>query len=240
MFIIEDLKRVPNETFNKYLEYRKNSIFTNSKLFIIFPDRYLKRELALIGREISVFGHFILVDETGNYILINFPAKVTLTPNSIDDITIDDKEYKLLEFNPNSYIIEDTRYIPDNDDIFKLFDDFLIRNNNIPFYMGYEDLLNLFIRAVDITGSKLALNPVGVATLVSIVGRDKDYDFIRIKKNKKDILKSKIKWVGLNNVDKAYKNIMSMITGNYLDKGLTAALQINKPSPTDIENVYRL
>ena len=218
---------------------KKTSFIAKKNLSILFPSRFIDKGLSVISNEIKIFGVFIIFDDTMKYAIVNNPVSLLTEPVTISDVTIDDKDYKLLTYISGSKIISDTRIIPDPGDSFTLLDDWIVRSGNIPFYLGYEDIMNVFIRSSSLTGTPIGRNPQAIGALISIIGRDKTNEFIRVNHSKKEIGKMRIDYVGFNNVARAYKNTISMITGNYLDQGMTAALNTENPSKTDIEDIYR-
>ena len=217
----------------------KTSFIAKTNLSVLFPSRFMDKSLSEISSEIRIFGVFIIFDDSMRYALVNNPVKLLTEPVTISDVTVNDKDYKLLTYIKGSNIISDTRIIPDQGDSFTLLDDWIIRSNNIPFYLGYEDLMNVFIRSSTLTGTPIGQNPQAIGALVSIIARDKTNEFVRVNHDKKQIAKMDVDYVGFNNVPRAYKNTMSMLTGNYLDQGMTAALNTDNPSATDIDEVYR-
>jgi hypothetical protein len=232
MFKFQDLQR--DDSYISSL-VDKNMI-PKEDLYIVFPSRFLKVDLASIGRYVITLGVFIITDGK-KYKLVNFPAKLTLSPYSIQDIVYEDKSYQVLSFRKGQPIFNTNKYIPSKDDIEILFDDFVIKNNNIPFYIGYIDLLEIFLKGSQITGNSKGSRISEFSALLAIIARDSNNDYIRYHKLK-DIKNMKIKYVGYSNVASAYKNTFSNLSGAYMDKGITSSLANDNPVKTDIEDVF--
>lgn len=241
MFDINNLKRNDKLVFDK-LTQDSGTIKCKETLYVVFPERYLSVGLATITKTINVFGVIIIVDENNNYALLKITNVIETEPSVIDTVVHakSDKTYTFFKYEKGGSFASRLECLMDKDNIPKILDEWLSKNGNIPFYLSYSDILEVFTASVVVTGSGIAANPVAVATLLSIIARDDNNDFICASKmTKEQIDNYDITYVGLSNVAKGYKNIMGNLMGNYMAKGMTASLLIDKPNVTDLEKTLK-
>jgi len=204
-FIFEEFNRDKNKIVSKINEVGDTLVTTN-KLFVLFPDRYLKAGIATITHNVSVLGIVCVMDENKNYYNIIVPNYLTMEPSSIKDVTVNDITYKMLVFEKGAKLLSTRKALEDTEFGMVVLRDFIIKGN-MPVYLEYTDLLGL--NEYDVT----------MSILLSIVARvpgEKTYvrnsDYV-----------GPIDWKGLNNIH-YLNNTMSKITGSYLSKGLVSAI----------------
>ncbi len=232
------LKHNPSEIKKKIAE-KGESFFATETLFLIFPKRFLDKNLAYIENKVKLIGIFIIIDENNNYSLTNIPNFLTMEPNSISSITIDDKEYIKLEFKKDSIILSNVNLVMNDDFVFNIFDDFFI-SGNIPFYLNYEDLLSFFLSVRKYANSSIADNPKGIEILISIITRSKSdrSKYLRQVLKSKDELKKDIQtYISLSNLTEGYNNSISRLTGSYLKEGMVSVLVDPETKESDINSV---
>ena len=223
----------------KYLKEVKGAINCDRKLFMVYPERYYKKQLASIDNDVTVLGIVLVMDENHNYAVFKLMNKLTVLPTAIDSVVVDDKPYSILEFEAPNFIAS-TSVIEDPEYVFVTFEEFF-NKPNIPFFVTYSDLFEIFTRSAYTSGSSLGLSPVGIGLMTAAVGKDKTgKKSIRSVMAKKDIKLDNFRWVALSNVDLAYDNNVSRLLGSYLNKGVTAALADEDPERTSIEDTLRL
>ena len=216
----------------------KDTIVAEDTLYVIYPERYHKLEIAEITNKVKLLGVFLLLDDNYNGKVIMKTQYMELEPSSIETIMINDVPYNILTFNKGNNLLASRKLIKDSDFIFKLLDDWNIKNGNIPFYFEYGFISKNFIQAAIDGVSNLANNPVGIWAQEATIARAENGKYLRQTLSDKGKI-PKPKWVGFNNVPEAYNNTFSLITGSYMDKGLTRALTLDDPVKTEIEDAYK-
>ena len=182
--------------------------------WILYPARYHKVELADQHR---IFGVVAIIDENNNYILMNLPVKVKFNFTEVSTLVIDDITYKKLKIEKGTPLFSDKEFVSTKDDTYVMLDDWLINSNNIPFYIDYNELLDVFIKNRRMVGGDLARDIVAISMLISIIARNNKGDFYRMDRKG-------LNWVGLSNKNESYKNLSSMLGGTYLSQGIDNAL----------------
>lgn len=226
---ITKLKR-DDRVLKRVLFHKDDKIHTKEDITVLFPERYMTIGLAEISRFVSLYGAIIVIDSKGSYGVLLFPSTIRFTPNAIQDEKINDKPYKALVFKKDTAITYDDMTIPLTEYIYDIYDDWLIKSNNIPFYMGYEDIIKLFIKSHELTGSSVGKSLMDIALPLSIIARSESNEYLRTAHSRAEIVKMRdVRYVGLNDYDKGFKNVASLISnGAYLDKGINAALALSK------------
>lgn len=215
-----------NDNIRKKID--KNGV-TLEDLYVLYPSRYHTVELA---NDTLVFGVVMLVDNNGNYTVINMPVKLSFNYSEVSDLKIDGVGYKKLKINNGTKLMVVNKYIPSQGDTYIIFDDWYIKSNNIPFFVNQDILMDIMIKAYSLAGGSLAEDIVGLAIMNSIIARDKDSKYLRISKEEE------VKWVGLSNKVLAYKNLTSMIgPGTYLETGINVGLTLESDNPSGLSKM---
>jgi len=223
---------------SRLLTKKGEKSIASDDLYIIFPDRFITVGLASFSREISLFGSFI-VGNDDFYSLVTFPVRFSLSPTSIEDIDYEGKPYKKLLYRKGDVVMASMEGIPIKDDIYLSLSEFIIKSNNKPPYVNYEDLMKLFIRGSELMGVNLGGSIVDIALYVSVIARDSKNRYVREKHSRDEINKmDDIAYIGLTDYDKGLTNVASLISGGaYLNKGLTTALTMEDPPETELGKV---
>jgi len=239
MLFTKSLLKRNDKLIKSFLVDAKGRIDCTKKLFMVYPDRYTLKGLAAIDNDVTVIGIVLVMDENYNYGVFSLMNILTVSPETVEAITIDDKPYTILEFTAPNFI-SDNVVIKDPGHVFALFEEFYTKQN-IPFYIEYEDLFKMFTKSAYTTGSSLGLSPVGIGLLTSATGKDASgKKSIRTSFPRDKITLDNFRWVSLSNADLAYDNNVSRLLGSYLNKGVTAALADNDAEYTTIEDTLRL
>lgn len=202
---------------------------------IVFPSRFMDVGLATMGRTLDVVGIYAFVKDD-RYYVGKMPVQVSMLPSIITDIQIGGKVYKELIFKKGQQVYADRNFIPNQELVYIMLEEFAIKSNNIPDYVGYEDLINIFITGSELTGAEIGSSIIDIAVFTSIITRDKDNNYIRENHSRKQIIAmKKLTYVGLTNFNKGLKNVASLISGGaYLQEGITSALTFDNPPVTEM------
>ena len=202
---------------------------TTEDCWILFPDRYYKVGLADHYR---VFGVVAVANAKNEYCLMNLPIKAKFNYTEISVEKIQDIPYKKMHIAKGTPMFVDHDYISTKDDTYIMLNDWLISSNNVPFYVGYDDMLDIFLKNNEMVGGDLAEDIIGISMLISIAARDDKSDFYRLT-NKN------LKWVGLSNKNESYKNLSSMLVGTYLTQGIDGALLLEEDDKSALSKMMK-
>lgn len=194
-------------------------------VYVVFPERYINRNLATIDTEIKVVSCYALLDNKNNYAVVNAPIFQTLTPTNINTIDIDGDKYKILEFDANTVMIPNNSCIVRDSFLYDIFDEFFVKGN-IPWYLNYEDLSDIFAQAKTYANSNIGSNPLIFEILTSVISRSPKNKKIYFRDIATSSNKDKItpEYVGLNNPYYSFDNTGAKLIGSRLGAGLNVAI----------------
>ena len=221
---IKDFKRNVNVVGKKIIE-TPSSFLAGENLSVLFPKRWLDNAayLANIGVNISIVGILCIVDENLNYCITKIPTRVLTNPNKITDVRIDGIDYKEMHYSRGEQIICNRDIVKDNGDIFTLFSEFYFKAN-IPWYIDYQELDDVFVNADKYAGSKVGENRMAIELMTSVVAKDsKDMTMpyrIAINKNPN----ASVVYAKLMSPFFTIMSTMGRIAGSHAKDGRVAAL----------------
>jgi hypothetical protein len=201
----------------------KEGVVATEDLTILFPKRFLDKDMASIDATVHYPGIAIIVDSDNNYSKMNIPNKLETEASVIEDVTIDGTTYLSITVTKDTFLFTTLSVVQDTDLLFQLLDEFIMKGN-IPFYMEYEDVLNIFLNSREYLDNGIADNHIGFSILVSITARDADNNYYRTSD------KGVLKYVGLSNPTLGSKHTFTKLTRSHLKKGMVSA--INNPEET--------
>lgn len=220
---IDRYKRKP-EIIKSKLKITKNITVTTDDLLVMFPTRYINKGLCFMGDIIKVVGIYAIADLYNNYSVVNTPIFHYLLPNNITDIEINDVKYKLLSFDKNNVFMPDNKLIVDDSFIYNIFEE-LFLNGNIPWYLNYNDLSNVFEESKRFSGSNIGNDNMAFEILTAIVSRSPENKKIYFRQILDKVNpNSNVEFVGLNNLYYSFDNTGAKILGSYFGDGIVAAL----------------
>jgi len=235
-----DLKRNPVLMDKKIIE-SQSSFLAGEDLTMIFPARWLESaaNLARIDILVSLVGVVCILDSDNNYTIMKIPTRITCNPNRITDIKIDDEDYKEMHFGRGEQLICNKDIVKDNSDLFSLFSEMYFKAN-IPFFLVYDEIDDVFINADKYCGSKVGQNTMAIELMTMVISKDGDNLSVPYRIAINSNPNTKLKYVNLLNPFHTFKSTFSRISGSYSKTGRLAA--IIDPSENDenkLENILR-
>ncbi len=223
------LKHNP-EVIESYFRVKDNITIVTEDIQIIFPERWLKKDLAIIDDVVKVVGLYGILDKKGNYAESMAPIYQDIEANAINDVICDDGVlYKVLDIEANSVFIANNNLIVSDSFIFHIFDEIFIKAN-IPWYMSHDNLSDILSESSLYCDSNIGDNRILYEVLVAMVARGDDKtDYFRHVHTKKP------KWVALNNIYYSYKNTGAKLIGGYYGYGVSSAIINPETEATKIE-----
>lgn len=230
---VSKLKHNP-EIFKKIFQVKKENTITTKKVMMVFPERYIQRELVFFDSTIKVLNIVGIIDEDNNYCSFIAPLFIDTVPYNIEDITIDGVLHKCLTYEADSVIIQSNSIIKSETSMYNIFDEMLVQGR-VPWYVDYDNIKDIFINAGKYAGSKVGKNPLAYEIIASEIARDKD------DKNKYFRLnpKGRPTYVGLNNLFYSFKTTDSKLIGGYYGYGVSAAINNPETETSKISEILR-
>lgn len=218
-------------------------IYTTKKdLLVVFPQRFVDKGFTILGTQSLVLGIIAIIDpETNKYGVLKIPGRLEMQPNEINNISIDDTAYVSLYFEKGMDFISNKKVIKEGNFLFDMFDNFLIKGK-IPWYLEYQDLIDIFTKIGKFTGSKAGKNPLVYEILTAVIGRykeDKKIQFRNYVNEIRNISKKDLTWVGLENIWYSYSNTVNKLAGSYMELGIVSSILDPEKEASDIEHVLR-
>jgi len=237
---ISKLKRNP-EAIKKKLKKVDNTIIAKEDMLIIFPEKFVDKELTNLDNVSDVFGVVAVLDNNNNYSVLTIPSRFTVEPAEIENIEINEEPYVALHIEAGQPLISNTVMVKNQDVTFPIFDLFMLQGK-IPWYINYEDLLDVFIKLDKYAGSKVGGLVLALEALTAINARDPknpETEFRMVINSEEDMRKKPVEWVGLKNIYYSFKSTLSKIAGAYFKQGVIAAIVKPEKETTDLEYVLR-
>lgn len=234
------LNRKP-ELFKSYFKNVGDAVIVTENVKVMFPERYVNLGLAFIGNSINVVGIYALLDSKGNYSVVMSPIFQDLSPYNVSEVVIDDRIYKVLYFNAGDVFMETRTLVKNDDFMYDIFSEFFIKGN-IPWYLDYEDISDIFKESKKYAGSNIGDNPLTMEIISSVIARFKDDKNIRIRntiENNVDKNKANPAYIGLNDIYYAFDNTGARLVGGYYGAGVTTAIMDPETKPTTISDLLR-
>ena len=218
---------------NSKLFVKDNKMFTKEDMKIQVPVRYLTRNMLRIDDKVTCLGIFAIIDSDLNYAVMNVITGINLLPSGIVRTIIDDVEYIELLFGAGEVIITNLDVFISDEHIYTVFDEFLLKAK-IPWYMDYGDIANIFLTALDFTGTHVNKSPEILELTAAATARSaKDINEPYRWTARTGVSGDKIS-VSLSDMFNSIGNTTNKLSGAYFDKGIISSLV--KPT-TVVENV---
>jgi len=218
-----------------------DTIVVNKNLRVIYPESYESKKLAILGNPVRIVNIYAVLDDDGNYAVSNLPIFMELTPSNIKFIEVNGVVNKVLEFPEGTNFTNNNKMVVNNKFLFDLFNEFYI-NGKIPWFMEYDDIIDIFKQTDKYANSNLGDNPIVTEILASIVAKnpnDKSKLYRELLKDKKVLKEVHPEYVGLLNLFYTFDNTVSKLTGSYYSKGVISAIVNKEKDTTKIEEILR-
>lgn len=235
------LKRDANKVMSDLVTREDNSVVTKKGCNIYFPVRFTERFLAEVGVDNICIGLFAITLDDQYYSLLSVNAMLGLAPSSVNKTMHAGMEYYELVFDPGSVVIESLDLVQNDVVLYRLYDE-LFSKGKIPWYVGYEDLGNLYDTAKRFAGANVGDNPEVIQLLTSIVSRNKEnrVEYYRTTINsREDLNKNPPTYIPLRSVFYAATNTTNKLAGSYFSDGVISALLTPSDRVETIESILR-
>lgn len=223
------IKHNPSVVYKSFTKVADKYVATKP-LKVLFPERWIAKDLAEIGDVVHLIGYFCVVDESGNYGAMTIPAVIRTSPDRITKTSINGEIYTVLEYDKGSDLIVNTKVVRDDNLVYYIYSEFL-EKARVPFYFNMSQATKFFDKTSKYNGFPLGYDPAALEYLVGFMYRDPDNisNPYRSRDNAKNDLKNiPPAMIGLNDVTSGSNNFITKVTKSYTTAGITSAL--NNPS----------
>lgn len=231
---INRLKRNP-AVVSKLFKTNNGITTVNDDVMVTIPARYIDSGLAVIDNTVKTIGIYAIIDSKNNYAICNIPIFQELSPFSIEDTSVGDIKYKILNFNKGSVFMPSNKLIMNADVLYPIFND-LFAGGRVPWFMGYEDLCTVFVNSKKYINNKLGAAILSFEIITSVSARDSSspMKYYRLTNMKNNPI-----YVGLNNKYYSYNNTGAKLIGSYMKTGLMTSLMDPETKTSETANILR-
>lgn len=218
------LQRDPRTVEDSFKEVG-NSLLTKTGCKIYFPKSFIERNLAKQTDRIDTIGYCAIVVD-GRYGVMTVPAMIPFSPRFTNQIPVGDDLLIEMIFEPNSIVIPDLDLVKDETLTYYIYTEFVGRGN-VPPYMSYFDLGNLFRDAKRYAGISIGFTPAVFELLVANISRFEGdlttYYRQKMVDNESPFVDPPV-YIGMSNVTLNATNTTARLIGSNYEDALTAAL----------------
>lgn len=221
--------------------YRGDKCVVTKPLSVIFPERWIGKDLAEMGDVVHLIGYFCVVDQDGHYGAMMIPAIVRTSPSRVSKTLIGDDPYIVMEYDKGSDLIVNMNVVRDDNLVYYIYSEFM-EKARIPFYIDMVAASKLFNETKKYNGFSLGYDPAALEYLTSFMYRDPE-DIGRPYRHrdqaKKNIGIVPPAIIGLNDVTTGSNNFITKVTKSYTTAGITSALNNPAVRAERIETMLR-
>ena len=234
VYDISKLKRDPGIISN-YLDVKGETTLAKADLQIMFPSKFINRQLAFINNDfIRVIGIYAILDTNNNYAIVRTPIYHEIQHSGLEYIVIDNVEYVLVTINKDTVFLINNNLVVSDKFVYDVFDEFF-SNGKIPWYLGYEDVARIFEDGVKFANVKIGNDPFIFELLTSIIAR---ISSDKTKKYRTDP-DNQLAFVGLNDIRYGFSNTGASLIGGYFKEGITNAIVRKEEESIELVKVLR-
>jgi hypothetical protein len=207
-------------------ETKDNRLICSKEVKIYVPSRFIDRNLAIIGMETYILGIYAIVVDNQYYGVSLINAMMQIEPTITNRIKIDGTEYLEFVFVAGSTVVKNINLVKIDAITYRIYDE-ILSSGHVPWYMGYEDLCNIFNTANSHAGANIGQNREVTQMLVSIVARlqsDRRLSLRHAMNTPEDKITQKPAFVALNSINYTATNTTAKISGAYQGEGIISAM----------------
>lgn len=218
-----------------HVDTQQGAVIANAEIRVIFPADFVEKGFAQLGESTSVLGFYMMATDK-HYAVSSCMAMVKLTPSETNYITVGDTDYVELVFPENSIVSPTLTGVKD-DTLNYYCLDYFIDAGRIPAYFSYDDAIDMYETAGEVTGRNITKDLFVLEALVSLIARTSDP---KVYYRQTEPGSTPPKFVAFNSVIHGPDTTSSRIIGSNFDIGLTQALIEPNYTPSIIENIQRI
>lgn len=236
---ITQLKRDADYVKARLHRNENGSVNTTSECRIQIPESFTAKNLAVIGSEVFIFGFFPII--MGEFYAVNKTiAMMRINPSSTEKVVIQNEPYIEFQFEAGDTVFASTALVVTDTLSYYMYDQFIAKGN-IPWYMDYFDMANMFDTAKEHAGVNLGGRAV-IELIISSIARDPD-DMTRLYRHilakPEDVRTKPPVTIPFRSVIYNTSDTTSKLNGAYYSEGIDSALVNPSESVELIEELLR-
>ena len=220
------------------IEQSDGSVITKTGCKIYIPEHFKDRFLAEIGTYTKIIGLFAIVINDSQYSVCNVNSMVEIKPSSVNKTKFNKENYIEFVFDPGSVVVATLDLVQQDVLLYRIYDE-LFSKGNVPWYINYEDLGNIFDTAQEFAGSHIGKNPEVTQLLVSLISRDPDNREKYYRTFVNNFSDRPPAFIPLKSVSYAATNTTNKLAGSYFNVGVVSALVSPSDRVERIEEILR-
>lgn len=220
------LPRNADTVFAQFSQQDDGSLIVKSETKVVFPRRFLERDMAYIGDEVRTVGIFMMVSG-GARCLFSVCAMVEMQPDSIDYVSYRGIDYVELTFDKGSRLFKTLEIVQQDVLVYRIYKE-VLSNGNVPFYMELTPEIDDVAACLD-TAKKYAGTNIGsqrpVTELISSLSARNAESLVEYFRQLPDEEQAKTRpnFIGLMSAAYGATTTLSRLAGAGFDQGLVAA-----------------
>lgn len=236
------LKRNPKAVEANFQKNTAGQIVCKNNCYIQVPKSFFDGNLGILGSEISVYGCFVTILETGDYALTNITAMFSISPTSISIKVIDEIEYYEFFFVKDTVVFKTVGLLEQSKLIFDPFQTFLFMGR-VPWYISYDDHGRLFDTAPHYAGFNALKNPELMEFQTAMCARKAGVDnneFLRLSiQDYSEGEAGSVEFVPMGSVIATVRSSLNKISGAYAQDGIISAIVSPSDKVGTVEKIVR-
>lgn len=217
------------------------SVVALKSVKILMPSRFLEQQLAHIGNEVNICGLFAIVVDDKYYGVSSAMAMMRIEPTYTNDVKCGEDDFTEFTFEAGSTVISSVDLVQSDSFIYLIYSE-IIAKGNIPWFMNYRDLGDIFDSAPHHAGVSVGANFAIIEMIASAITRaekDRTKFYRHLIKESQDLTVQKPAFIPLRSVTYGASNTTAKLIGAYWEEGLTSALVNPTDSVEPIEGLLR-
>lgn len=235
--------RNADEVYKHLKEQDDGSMIALKPFTVVFPHRFLERDMAYIGDTTRVAGIVMFACE-GFRSLFSVCAFIEMVPDSINRLNYNGVDYVELGFDPGSKVFKTLDIVQYSAIVFRIYKE-ILSNGNVPFYMEVTDELDDTAAVLD-TAAEYAGTNIGsqrpVTEIIASLSARNPADLIQYFRQlpPEEQAKTRPNFIGLLSAPYGATNTLSRFNGSYFDQGMAANLVYETKELGEQERLARI
>ena len=221
------LPRDADKVYSQFVEQDDGSMIVKDTTKVVFPRRFLERDMAYIGDDVRSVGIFMIVSG-GARCVFSVAAMVTMQPDSIEYITEQGIDYAVLTFDKGSHLFKGLDVVQQDILVYRIYKE-ILSSGNVPFYMELNDKNDDPAAVLD-TAKEYAGTNIGsqraVTELISSLSARNPENLVEYFRQLPPEVQAKTRpnFIGLISAAYGATTTLSRLAGSYFDQGMVAAM----------------
>ncbi len=219
-------------------ELPDGSVVTSKGCKIYIPARFRDKHLAELGNETYILGIFMMTVEDRFYAVNIVNAMMRIEPTSVNNVVLEGKDYIEFIFEAGDVVFPTTDLVQTNKLVYYIFDE-IVAKGNVPVYIGYDDLCNLFETSEVFAGVRLASTPTIMHMLLSKIARDPNDLNTYFRQVTNGLDQDTVRYISLRSSTHGATNTTARLLGSYFSDNITSALVNPSEREENVERILR-